>query len=64
MYLRKIIEILLDLAGAASANSRVLWRAGAKCKRAIVNRRGKAHPLKFVTKVVSIQLPVARAKIA
>jgi hypothetical protein len=62
MYLRKIIEILLDLARAARADSQVLWRTRAECKTATMNSRSQA--LKFVTKVVSIQLPVARAKIA
>jgi hypothetical protein len=62
MYLRKIIEILLDLARAARADSQVLWRTRAEFKTATMNSRSQA--LKFVTKVVSIQLPVARAKIA
>jgi hypothetical protein len=61
MYLRKIIEILLDLARAARADSQVLWRTRAECKTATMNSRSQAL---IVTKVVSIQLPVARAKIA
>lgn len=44
MYLRKIIKILLDLARAVSADSQVLWRAGAKCKTATMNSRSQGHP--------------------
>jgi hypothetical protein len=60
----KISKILLDLSRTPGADSQVLRRAGATYKSTSHGWLQLRHPLRFVTRVVSIQLLLVRAKIA